>query len=120
MENQTNALFPFSLEQLNDFIVYAVEIGVEKGVKKAIDSVLNNNKGAGDKPKYETVTETAKRLRVSPQTVADMTKKGQITGYRFGTRILYLPEQVEAALIRTDRYEHTGRKRGPKPKNAQQ
>ncbi|GAB3509826.1 hypothetical protein GCM10027341_47370 [Spirosoma knui] len=45
-----------------------------------------------------TRQKTAKQLNISLPTLDDYTRRGIIRGYRVGRRVLYRPEDVEAAL----------------------
>ncbi|GAB3341885.1 hypothetical protein GCM10027299_56220 [Larkinella ripae] len=50
---------------------------------------------------------TAKKLKISLPTLDDYTRRGIIKGYRVGRRVLYRPDDVEAALkeINTVKYQ---------------
>jgi excisionase family DNA binding protein len=48
--------------------------------------------------KYLTRKETADQLNVSLPTLNEYTKKGLITGYRFGVRVMYKTTDIEASL----------------------
>jgi excisionase family DNA binding protein len=60
----------------------------------------------GDK-KFLTRRETATRLRITLPTLNTYTKQGVLTGVRFGYRVLYREEDVNAALkeIPTRKYK---------------
>ena len=50
--------------------------------------------------KYLTRKETANQLNVSLPTLNQYTKRGLITGFRFGVRVMYKQTNIEAALIK--------------------
>ncbi len=50
--------------------------------------------------KYLTRKETADQLNVSLPTLNEYTKRGLITGYRFGVRVMYKQCDIEAALTK--------------------
>jgi excisionase family DNA binding protein len=49
-------------------------------------------------PRYLSRKETAARLGITLTTLWERTRKGEITAHKFGSRVLYKPENVEAAL----------------------
>jgi hypothetical protein len=49
--------------------------------------------------KYLTRRETAEKLRISLPTLNDYTKKGFITSYNFGVRVLYKNDEIEKFLL---------------------
>lgn len=49
---------------------------------------------------YLTRKQTAKELNVSLTTLSEYTKRNLITGYRFGVRVLYKKNEIEAALTK--------------------
>ena len=68
------------------------------------------------KPKYYSVSEEAKRLRISDRHLWNQirAKDSAIPHYRVGRRVLLIPEEVDAAITR-----HFGPKQAPtKPKSA--
>ena len=49
--------------------------------------------------KYESLDAAAERLSVDPRTIRRMIARGEITGYRIGTKALRVdPAEVDAAL----------------------
>jgi len=107
MENQITFL-PCSLPELKNFI--------SQGVKEAIADLLDTK--AAEPDGYLSRAETAKELKVSLQTLNELTKAGTLTCYRIGARVLYKRADIAAALVPSDRYRRTGKKTGPKPKAA--
>jgi excisionase family DNA binding protein len=57
---------------------------------------------------YRTRKETAELLNISLPTLHHYTKKGILTGYRVGVRILYKQSEIESALtqIKYERFKH--------------
>ena len=51
--------------------------------------------------KYLTRKQTAELLRVSLPTLNEYTKKGKINACRFGVRVLYNQNEIEAGLLKT-------------------
>lgn len=49
-------------------------------------------------PRYLSRKEVSARLGVTLTTLWERTRKGEITAHKFGSRVLYRPEDVEAAL----------------------
>ncbi|AKD58276.1 hypothetical protein SD10_01595 [Spirosoma radiotolerans] len=64
-------------------------------------------KSAINAENLSTRQKTAKKLNISLPTLDDYTRRGIIRGYRVGRRVLYRPEDVEAALteINTVKYQ---------------
>ena len=64
--------------------------------------------------KLYTRQEAAKRLRISLPTLNSYTKKGILTGVRFGYRVLYREEDLESAIqeIAVDHLRLTRKKGG--------
>ncbi len=48
--------------------------------------------------RYLSRKETARKLGVNLTTLWQRTRKGEITAHKFGSRVLYKPSDVEAAL----------------------
>ena len=49
--------------------------------------------------KYASIESEAKRLAVNPRTIRRMIARGELTGYRFGGKILRVdPAEVDAAM----------------------
>jgi excisionase family DNA binding protein len=49
--------------------------------------------------KYATIESEAERLAVNPRTIRRMISRGELTGYRLGTKILRVDQvEVDAAL----------------------
>jgi excisionase family DNA binding protein len=54
---------------------------------------------AADAREYETITEAARRHRVSTKTIRRRIADGYLIGYRFGPTLIRLcPDEVDAAL----------------------
>ena len=51
-------------------------------------------------PRYLSRKETAARLGVTLTTLWERTRTGEITAHKFGSRVLYKPDDVEAALTK--------------------
>ncbi len=47
---------------------------------------------------YETAAETAKRLNTTAPVVYKLTREGRLPHRRLGRKLLYVPEEVDAAL----------------------
>lgn len=50
------------------------------------------------KQKYITIKELAELLRLNPITVANMARAGRIPSYKFGGRVMFTVEDVEAYI----------------------
>lgn len=51
--------------------------------------------------KYATIEAEAERLAVNPRTIRRMIARGQLTGYRFGDRLIRLdPAEVDSLMRR--------------------
>jgi excisionase family DNA binding protein len=49
--------------------------------------------------KYESLDRAAERLEVNPRTIRRMIARGELTGYRFGGRVLRVDQaEVDAAM----------------------
>jgi excisionase family DNA binding protein len=49
--------------------------------------------------KYATIESEAERLAVNPKTLRRMIARGEITGYRFGNKLVRLdPAEIDAAM----------------------
>jgi excisionase family DNA binding protein len=50
--------------------------------------------------KYATIEAEAERLAVNPRTIRRMIARGQLTGYRFGDRLIRLDQAEVDSLMR--------------------
>jgi excisionase family DNA binding protein len=82
-------LIPVPLEELLDELT------------KRIDLKLGNNQVqlVTQSKEYLTRSQVAKKLNVTLFTINEWTKKGKITGYRVGRRVLYKEHELDKALI---------------------
>jgi len=51
---------------------------------------------------YLSRKQTAAKLGVNLTTLWERTRKGEITAHKFGSRVLYRPEDVESALCKVN------------------
>lgn len=82
----------FSPDELTEIIRLAVT--------EAITAYGPINPPPPKEPHYLSRKETAKRLGVNLTTLWDRTRRGEITAHKFGSRVLYRPEDVESALCK--------------------
>lgn len=55
-----------------------------------------------------TVKETAKKLKLHPNTLRKMTKDGEIPAYKFRRRIVYRKDDVDALINSLEVYQPCG------------
>lgn len=84
----------FSYEELTEIIRLAVT--------EAITAYGAINTPPPKEPHYLSRKETAKRLGVNLTTLWERTRQGEITAHKFGSRVLYKPDDVEAALCKVN------------------
>jgi len=53
-------------------------------------------------PHYLSRKQVAAKLGINLTTLWDRTRKGEITAHKFGSRVLYKPDDVEAALCKVN------------------
>lgn len=66
-------------------------------IESTLAAVLKRQE-ARNYPPYSTRTQTAERLHISLTTLHTWTLAGKIPAYRVGGKVLYRPEEVDAAL----------------------
>ena len=72
---------------------------IEKRIEKTINSVLINAKNSNNNTSnFLTEKETASLLKVNRTTIYNWTKKGKLTKYSIGNRVLYKLDEIENAL----------------------
>lgn len=93
----------FSQLSLEEFKAAIADVVVEK-IKPFLSSMISDQKG---NEIYLSRIEVSKQLKISLPTLHNLTLLGCITGYRIGRRVLYKPNEVEAALqqIATNKYK---------------
>ncbi|GEM55960.1 hypothetical protein B0A58_13505 [Flavobacterium branchiophilum NBRC 15030 = ATCC 35035] len=80
--------------------LHELESKFAKIVEDKIRGLLfeNSKQEQNTKEQYATREEVSKRLRISLPTLNTLSKKGIITSYRIGRRVLYKWEEVEGIL----------------------
>ena len=53
-------------------------------------------------PHYLSRKQTAAKLGVTLTTLWERTRKGEITAHKFGSRVLYKPSEIDAALCKVN------------------